>query len=320
MPLDTRNKRGSAIGLDTSGNRVFPNPSGTLGTAILRIHVGTKYAFAAGGGTYTLTASSGTFILTGVAADLQYTGAAVEITYAASIPKRSRFLLDWDAEYCIEQPYQSLNALTGQIATFSRAGTATMLDAAGNTVTAVHSQPRFEWADLNADGIKEATLSLGLNDRLRLDYGGLPAARTFYVDMVDKTVTGTANLSRIIEIGNSGATAYLNIRRSATGFDASHNNGSTTVTATVTVTVASGDRVQLRLVVAADGALTLAVSKNAAAETVGSATAANTLAAAWSQPRLSIGSDYAGTNRGSQAIHRIREYPGTQTLSFMQVG
>jgi hypothetical protein len=48
--LDSRNKRGSAIGLDTAGNRVFPNPSGTLASAILRTHVATKYAFGVGAG------------------------------------------------------------------------------------------------------------------------------------------------------------------------------------------------------------------------------------------------------------------------------
>lgn len=48
--LDSRNKRGSAIGLDTAGNRVFPNPAGAIDSAILRTHVGTKYAFGVGAG------------------------------------------------------------------------------------------------------------------------------------------------------------------------------------------------------------------------------------------------------------------------------
>lgn len=46
--LDTRNKRGSAIGLDTTGNRVFPNPSGGITTALHRAQAGTKYAFESG--------------------------------------------------------------------------------------------------------------------------------------------------------------------------------------------------------------------------------------------------------------------------------
>lgn len=235
--------------------------------------------------------------------------------------RRSRYLFDWEAGDCLAAYQQSLAANSGQAATFSRAATATGLDAAGATRTFAHSEPNFEWDDLDGDGILTPTLLLGTSDRLYLDYNGRPALRTWYVEMNDKTATA-AGSTRIIEIGNSGAaTGFLNIRRSATGFDAVHDNGDgTAVTATVTVTIASGDRVELRLVVASTGAITLAVTKNNATEVVGSATGVNTFAAAWNQARISIGCDYAGANRATQGIHRVREAVGTQTRDYMRVG
>ena len=69
--------------------------------------------------------------------------------------RRSRFLLDWSADYCLERPDRLLTALTGQAATFARAYHGTMIDAAGRLNLAAHSEPRFEWVDLDGDGIRE---------------------------------------------------------------------------------------------------------------------------------------------------------------------
>jgi len=235
--------------------------------------------------------------------------------------RRSRFLLDWNAAYCLERPDQSLDAITRHVATFIRAATATGLDTAGATRTFAHSEPAYEWQDYDVDGIKEVGVLLGTSDQLYLGYNGRPAARTFYADLIDKTATGAANLSRIIEIGESSSpSGYLNIRRAAGGYDATHHNGTALVTATVSVTVASGDRIELRLIVASTGALTLAVTKNAGTETVGSATGTNTFAATWNQPRLAIGSDFAGGNRATQVVRLVREYTGTQTRDFLRAG
>jgi len=69
--------------------------------------------------------------------------------------RRSRFLLDWSADSCLERPDRLLTALTGQAATFARATVGTMIDAGGRVNLAVHSEPRFEWVDLDGDGVRE---------------------------------------------------------------------------------------------------------------------------------------------------------------------
>ena len=43
MPIDTRNKRASCIGIDLAWNRVFPNPDGTIDVND-RQQIGLKYA------------------------------------------------------------------------------------------------------------------------------------------------------------------------------------------------------------------------------------------------------------------------------------
>lgn len=236
--------------------------------------------------------------------------------------RRSRFSYDFLARYCLDRPELVLTPITGQVATFARTTTLTALDAAGATQTFAHSQAAFEWADLDADAVRETPgLLLSTNDRLYTDYLAAAVARTIFVDFTDKTATGAANLSRIIEIGNSGgAGAYLAIRRAAGGYDATFNNGSTTVTAlSNALTVASGDRIRLRLTVTGTGVCTLAGQQNAAAEASGAATAANTLAS-WNQPRMSIGCDYAGANRATQSFYRVRDIIGAQTAAFMGAG
>lgn len=44
MPVDTRNKRASAIGFVLPSRVVYPNPSGSLATAALRVQIAYSYA------------------------------------------------------------------------------------------------------------------------------------------------------------------------------------------------------------------------------------------------------------------------------------
>lgn len=236
--------------------------------------------------------------------------------------RRSRFGYDFLARYCLDRQDQALTPITGQAVTFARTTTSTGADAAGATQTFAHSQPAFEWADLDADSVKETPgILLGTNDRLYTDYFAAALARTIFVDFTDKTATGASNGSRIIEIGNSGAGgAFLSIRRAAGGYDANFNNGTTSVTAlSPALTVASGDRIRLRLTISSTGVCTLSAAQNAGAETSGSPTGTNSLVS-WNQPRLAIGSDYAGANRATQSIYRVRDIIGAQTAAFMGAG
>jgi hypothetical protein len=63
-----------------------------------------------------------------------------------SLAKRGRFLFDWDAAACLAAPEQSLDAVTGQVATFTRASIKSAYDAAGVLRIVPHSLPAFEWA------------------------------------------------------------------------------------------------------------------------------------------------------------------------------
>lgn len=67
--------------------------------------------------------------------------------------RNSRYLFDWSARYCVERT--SDNSLSGQAATFSRAGVATSIGSGGQVVQAAHSQSRYIWLDLDGDGVRE---------------------------------------------------------------------------------------------------------------------------------------------------------------------
>lgn len=59
--------------------------------------------------------------------------------------RRSRYLLDWSAVASLAATEQALDALTGQIATFTRASIKTALDANGASRIVPHSLPAFQW-------------------------------------------------------------------------------------------------------------------------------------------------------------------------------
>lgn len=68
--------------------------------------------------------------------------------------RRSRYLFDWSARWALER--NSLDAITGQAATYSRASIGTSIDSAGRIQIAGYGQPRFDWRDFDADGIRES--------------------------------------------------------------------------------------------------------------------------------------------------------------------
>lgn len=234
------------------------------------------------------------------------------------IRPRSRFLLDWDADWCLSQIRQALNAVTDQVATFTRSTTTTAVDGAGNPRMYADSEAAFEWRDTDGNGVLEPLLLLGTTDRLYLGYLGKPGERTYYAGFVEHTPTGSQVGTRVWEIGDAGsAGGSLSVRRTASGYEAVHTGPSGSVTGSVPITVLSGDWVQLRVVIAVDGKVTVSVAKNYGTEVEGSPSAATALASSWNQPRWAIGSDYSGNNRATQSLRVLREYKGVQTLAFM---
>lgn len=72
--------------------------------------------------------------------------------------RRSRYVFDWSARSCLER--NTLNPITGQTATFTRASIGTAIGSDGSVIPMAHSQPRFLWADLDADGVNETAAIL----------------------------------------------------------------------------------------------------------------------------------------------------------------
>lgn len=68
--------------------------------------------------------------------------------------RRSRYLLDWSAAACLAAPDRSLNAITGQVATFSRNSIKRAMDANGVLRIVPHSRPAFQWATDPVSGLK----------------------------------------------------------------------------------------------------------------------------------------------------------------------
>jgi hypothetical protein len=67
--------------------------------------------------------------------------------------KYSRYLFDLEARWCLER--NSLNAVTGQAATFTRTSPASAIGSNGILHVAAHSEPRFQWLDLDGDSVLE---------------------------------------------------------------------------------------------------------------------------------------------------------------------
>jgi hypothetical protein len=80
--------------------------------------------------------------------------------------RRSRFLFDWSARWALER--NSLDAITGQTATFARADVGTAIGSAGRVQQLAYAQPRFQWVDLDGDGVRESPLLLLEDGRTNL--------------------------------------------------------------------------------------------------------------------------------------------------------
>lgn len=70
----------------------------------------------------------------------------------------SRYLFDYSARFAIERNAEQ--AISGQAATWSRASIGTMIGSDGRVHVAAHSQPRYQWFDLDGDGVRETPCRL----------------------------------------------------------------------------------------------------------------------------------------------------------------
>jgi hypothetical protein len=80
--------------------------------------------------------------------------------------RRSRYLFDATARWGLER--NTFNAITGQLATLTRATPGNSLDSAGRMQLHSHSQPRFHAVDFDNDGMRETPLFLTEGQRTNL--------------------------------------------------------------------------------------------------------------------------------------------------------
>jgi hypothetical protein len=97
-----------------------------------------------------------------------------------------------------------------------------------------------------------------------------------------------------------------------------HDIGATNVTSSRDLNPAYGDRMEVRAVLNADGSVQLGASKNGGAETLGSASAANALAAAWSTPTLVSVGCIGANGQGNILLRSLIISAGVQDLATMQ--
>lgn len=148
-----------------------------------------------------------------------------------------------------------------------------------------------------------------------------PAALTVYMEWLDRGNQLAASPPGVFRLGNLANTGNgINVTQTPTGFSGTYTNGGSTSTATVALTTVFGDLVTLRATLSAGGALTLAASKNGAAEVVGASGSAAGLAGAWSDSLVvpnCLGSGSANT-QGDMALRKLRLYAGEQPLTVCQ--
>ncbi len=239
---------------------------------------------------------------------------AVRRAIAPTLVSVSRFR--WQARRA------TLDAVTGQTGTLTRAATGTALDITGTTYTAGHSMPRWENRDFAAGGSRyELGLRMAADD-LTWDANWLPETGTMLVEFSEEGTRTTANAG-LVYLGNDGQTgARLILDSSGTNYRATIHNGTTSQSVTLaTATPTTGQMARLLVQLEDTGGnqrVSLTLRVGSGADTAAGFSATVTRAAAWgtgAKLRLNrVGS--AGT-QGSTWVRQVAWCPGLLTIDQM---
>lgn len=113
-------------------------------------------------------------------------------------------------------------------------------------------------------------------------WGAEPREATVMLDFIERGAVGLSGTPSLFLLSDSGGgTPLWDIETTGTVYRTRHHNGSAAVTSNATVAPGVGDRVRLRSVLRATGAVQTYQSINGGAEVAGAASAANALASAW---------------------------------------
>lgn len=227
------------------------------------------------------------------------------------VAKRSRILFHWRAADLDTEP------ITGQIATFTRAGTSTVPDDnAGASYTAANQQPAWHYST----SVAEPTLRMQATpgDELYWSYAAAPQTLTAYVSFVEQGGAAQVNASAL-HMGATGATdPEFTIDSSGTYYRVTHdNNVDAAVVATLSTAPSANQGVELRAVLNADGSVIIGQSVNGAAETTASNASTATHAAAWSAAELHV-NGRGGIYDDDYDYRVIKVAPGVKTMAQMR--
>lgn len=142
-----------------------------------------------------------------------------------------------------------------------------------------------------------------------------PQELTVYIRGYERGTNLGSTDTAVFAIGD-GSNASLFVDGGSSSYSAFHRR-SGDVSSTAAAATVYGDLVELRVLLAATGAVTLAQAVNAGAEAVASASAANALATAWGASRFYLGS--RSTVPGLFDFTHAAVALGTKTLAEMRV-
>lgn len=155
------------------------------------------------------------------------------------------------------------------------------------------------------------------DDQFYASYTHAPQELTVYIRGIELgTVNDFALNAAIFALGGS-TDPSLFLCADAGKYTVLHVR-SASVTSTTAAAPVVGDTVEFRVVLGANGSVTLGQAINGGGEAVAATSAANALAGSWLTPRIYIG-DRAGAP-GAFAFQAVRILKGTKTLAEMRAG
>jgi len=228
--------------------------------------------------------------------------------FARRVTLASRHAWNWVARTA------KLDALSEQVGRVTRTTTATGTDSFAAPYTAVHSEATLTYHA----GQDLVGLLLGPDDSADWTVPILPQASCGMVRFIENGTLAIASAG-VFYIGLDAATgARLYIDSTGTQYRLTYHDGSTPVTSTMSGTApTTGQLVELRWRLAADGKVKLWQTINSGAETAATESAGLTLAAAWGATTVRLNS--VGTaNKGNNLFLGAVLDPGDLSIDLLR--
>lgn len=210
--------------------------------------------------------------------------------------------------FCWRARDQRRNARTGQVGACVRAGTATLTDVNGATVTLVNNQPRFQ----TVSGVILFKGGAQTTDYLKWLLPVLPEACTIYLKLINRGAP--AGTMAVAGLGTADGSLMLSKTTSNT-YQARHHNGTAAVTST-SAAATTGQTLEFRIVLRATGVIQIYTTTNGGSETAATASASNALGAAWGGTVAMLLAGGVSGDSGDDDVAAIAYFPGEPSLTL----